>query len=575
MNDARAETIRLAELLRRERHAMAEFLVALSAFDAGRRWEELGYASLFDFLRRELKLSAGAAQNRKAAAGLIARFPEVEAALRRGELCLSSASQVAKVLTPENAAEVLPRFFGKSARDAELVAASIRPVEDPPRREFLVTAVRANPNREASGGPVLEMAGVAPDAVNLTSGAFHACETTSAAAAPPLAPATTGGPWTRSAGSSASTRCPPVAIPDRPRIKPLDAERARVNMTVSRRLLDKLAAARDALTHSHPGASEETILELGLDLIIDRHRKRRGIGAKPRKRGDGAADAPAPVAASVPAPVAASGPVPVVAGSAPGPTASAPEVAGSAAAGVGAHLTSGRVADSAGVSRATTHGGGPAETQHATTALVDDDKSEPPPPPPPRDRSRHVPAAVWRGVWERDQGRCVWPLENGGVCGSTYRLELDHVGGAALGAGTSVDGCRLLCKGHNLLHARALYGDAVMDRYLRPTGGPRSAEPVAAYGAGLDERTCSVARTAGRPEPGSSIQLPGQVTHQGHHRRGGADVDEDTPAVARTAGPPDRGLANAQRHLTAAPGGQPSPSVLLLRPLLERPRARV
>ncbi len=55
-------------------------------------------------------------------------------------------------------------------------------------------------------------------------------------------------------------------------------------MTVSRRLLDKLAAARDALSHSHPGASEEEILEVGLDLILQRHAKRRGIGAKPRAK---------------------------------------------------------------------------------------------------------------------------------------------------------------------------------------------------------------------------------------------------------------------------------------------------
>ena len=84
-----------------------------------------------------------------------------------------------------------------------------------------------------------------------------------------------------------SAPVPPIAAPalspiDRPRVKPLDAERARVNMTVSRRLLDKLAQARDALSHSHPGASEETILELGLDLILERHAKRRGLVKKPR-----------------------------------------------------------------------------------------------------------------------------------------------------------------------------------------------------------------------------------------------------------------------------------------------------
>ena len=116
---------------------------SLAVFDRERRWVELGHASLFSFLRRELGLSAGAAQYRKTAAELVQKYPEVEVALRHGRLCLSSVIELAKVLTPENAAEVLPRFFGLSSRDAAFVAASIRPVENAPRRDFLVRPVRA------------------------------------------------------------------------------------------------------------------------------------------------------------------------------------------------------------------------------------------------------------------------------------------------------------------------------------------------------------------------------------------------------------------------------------------------
>ncbi len=67
-------TARLADLLSRERSAMADFLVALSDFDQGRRWNELGYASLFDFLHRELGLSKGAAHYRKVGAGLVQKL---------------------------------------------------------------------------------------------------------------------------------------------------------------------------------------------------------------------------------------------------------------------------------------------------------------------------------------------------------------------------------------------------------------------------------------------------------------------------------------------------------------------
>ena len=99
--------------------------------------------------RRELGLSAGAAQYRKTAAELVQRYPEVGAALRDGRLCLSSVIELAKVMTPENAAEVLPRFFGLSSRDAAFVAASLRPVEDAPRREFIVTPVRSIADRKS------------------------------------------------------------------------------------------------------------------------------------------------------------------------------------------------------------------------------------------------------------------------------------------------------------------------------------------------------------------------------------------------------------------------------------------
>src|SRR5512146_1851751 len=92
----------------------------------------------------------------------------------------------------------------------------------------------------------------------------------------------------------------------------------------------------------------------------------------------------------------------------------------------------------------------------------------------------HVPADVARAVWERDHGCCAWKLENGQVCGSTYQLELDHIDGWALGAGMTVEELRLLCKHHQDVHARALYGDALMNRYTRPKG-PGCSEPVASY----------------------------------------------------------------------------------------------
>ncbi len=135
MNDtnlavARASSRHLADLLRREHVALADFLVALSEFDRMGAYRRLGFANLFEYLLRELKVSRGAAHYRKVAARLVARFPEIVEPLRDGRLCLSSIVQLAKVMTEANRAEVLPKFFHCSKQ----VAVEIMPAAVVPRR---------------------------------------------------------------------------------------------------------------------------------------------------------------------------------------------------------------------------------------------------------------------------------------------------------------------------------------------------------------------------------------------------------------------------------------------------------
>ncbi len=86
--NAHALSARLADLLRAEQGAMADFLLALADFDQRRLWVDLGYKSLFAYLHRELGLSRSAAHYRKTVVELIQRFPQVEAAFRSGKLCL-------------------------------------------------------------------------------------------------------------------------------------------------------------------------------------------------------------------------------------------------------------------------------------------------------------------------------------------------------------------------------------------------------------------------------------------------------------------------------------------------------
>jgi hypothetical protein len=362
MDHARALSSRLLDLLRREQGAMADFLVVLAAFDQQRAWVALGYTSLFYYLHRELKLSAGAAFHRKTAAELIQRFPEIAEPLRDGRLCLSSVCELAKVLTPENRAEVLPRFFHASKQEAKAVAAEIAPREVVPQRAVVTTLPTAAATMSGLfAGPGLPK----PPALEVSQ-PFHPGETR-VESARPLEPAAS------------------VAAPAAPRSssEPLTADLRRLHVTVSKRFMEKLDAARDALSHSHAGADVEAILEIGLDLVIERAAKRKGIVAKPGR--------------AAPSPEACDGEDPA-----------------------------------------------------------------------------SIPAAVRREVWIRDGGRCRWPTSDGGVCGSTCRVQFDHIHPRARGGRSTVANLRLLCATHNDLAARQAFGDAWMDRFTGAGRGDRA-----------------------------------------------------------------------------------------------------
>jgi 5-methylcytosine-specific restriction endonuclease McrA len=141
--NAREWSLRIAELLRRERAALADVLLALAEFDRRGLHRELGFASLFDYLHRELGLSRGAAHYRQVATRLV----EAE----------------------ENRHEVLPRFFRRSRQEARQVAVEIRPAEVVPRRTVVtlgpVPAAGGTGNR---GSSTVELELARPSAVPRT-----------------------------------------------------------------------------------------------------------------------------------------------------------------------------------------------------------------------------------------------------------------------------------------------------------------------------------------------------------------------------------------------------------------------
>jgi 5-methylcytosine-specific restriction endonuclease McrA len=344
---ARESSRQLSTLLRHEQGAMADFLVALADFDRRGLWRDLGHSCLFYYLQRELRLSDGAAHFRKVAARLIQRFPEVVEPLREGRLCITSIVELARVMTPENREETLPRFFHMSKRQAKAVAAAILPAAVIPRRE-VVTAV-ATVVRSEVRPPELR-----PD------------ETLASTPEREAAP----------------------ALPMR--VEPLTANESRIHMTVTAQFLEKLEAARRGHGHVQPGATKEQVIEAALDLLLEKQAKRRAEVKRPQRN----------------------------------PRPAKPD---------------------------------------------------------------HVTATVKREVWARDGWKCQWPVNGGGVCGSTTRLEIDHVVPRGKGGPSTVANCRLTCKVHNQYSARQVYGDDHMDLFTR--GVPHASEPVAAWCTGESPST--------------------------------------------------------------------------------------
>jgi 5-methylcytosine-specific restriction endonuclease McrA len=285
--------------------------------------------------------------------------------------------QLARVLTRENEAEVLPRFFGRSAREAAELAAELLPRAEPPMRA-LVTPLAAP--RPASLPIPRPMEGPQPSLVDLAQHALAPCQGLSVDAPHPTAlpPA----PLHTYEVPVPDRVAPPRQDPPRPaEIEPLTAELRRLHLTVSKGFLQKVATARTGLSHALPRATTEQILEAALDLLLERQARRKARVKRPRRTGK----------ASTPTPTSSGRP--------------------------------------------------------------------------------HIPAEIEREVRLRDGDRCQFPLDVGGVCGSTWQVELDHVVPLALWGPTIAANLRCACAAHNRYAAELLLGAAsasIRRRKARP-----------------------------------------------------------------------------------------------------------
>ncbi len=455
---------------------MAEFLVTLADFDHRRGWELLGHASLFAFLISDLPLSKSAAYYRKSAAQLLQGFPEVVEPLRDGRLCLSTIGELSKVLTEENRAVVAPRFYGLSSREAQEVVAELQPRQVPSTRMVVTRAFHQSvAPRAGDTQPLLTFASAAAFAPESAFTAERHPDVVPLSRVPTPGIANGGGDR---------------LVATRDQIVPLTADLRRVHFNVGKQVVKKLEAAREGLSHAIRGATMEQVLEVALDLLLEKQARARGLVKRPRSVVPNTTPSatPRPTVTPTVLPIVTLAATPIVT---PKPIQAAAPAAAPAPAAVPAPPTTTTVTSTAPprpTPTADTAASGTA-TATPTSIMATAEGNQPslwnssvarPEGRTTDRRSGHretIPAAVRRAVWERDAGRCTWPLDSGGCCGSTRRLELDHRLPWAHGGSPTVEGLRLLCAAHNRLAARQAFGARCVGRYARRTPPDRARRP--------------------------------------------------------------------------------------------------
>jgi len=125
--DSEALARRLHDLVGDERRVQVDFLLYLDEFDRRQVFLGLGFGSLWDYCRKALHLREGAAGRRIGAMRVLRRFPRLEAPLRDGRLCLSTASLLGQILTDENLDELVGRAAFLTKAEVEHLVVPVRP----------------------------------------------------------------------------------------------------------------------------------------------------------------------------------------------------------------------------------------------------------------------------------------------------------------------------------------------------------------------------------------------------------------------------------------------------------------
>ena len=416
---------RIKELSAVEHHIEAVVSDHLREIERRRLYLTLGCSSMFDYAVRELGYSTGAAWRRLKTMRLCAEVQGARTRLQEGTLTLDAAAQLQHAFERQRRKQ----SQGGGGSCARSGAGSGR------------ATPTMTPEAERPAAPVLDLA---------------ARESLVAQAA---------GKSTRQVQEMLAEVDPDLAAPT-DRMRPLGAGRWELKAVIDDDCQRGLEQLKGLLSHVDPQMTTGQLLGRLVQEALDRHdpsRPPRGRRGGRRSAEVAATSAPkdpaAPHATAVRVPRTAQ----------PAGAVSSPDVAPARRP-----AAASRTAEAAGATSAPKDAAGPDTAAAAGTATSAPKVGGSPPrqaappaprtvpatagaaPPQPQVRSRAIPAAVRRQVWERDRGCCSYvDRASGRRCGSRHLLEIDHVVPYALGGSAEPDNLRLLCAAHHRhRHAR-------------------------------------------------------------------------------------------------------------------------
>jgi 5-methylcytosine-specific restriction endonuclease McrA len=144
---------RTRKLAESERRISVAILHHLAEIDRRRAFAKLGYGSLWDYTLKELKYSEGAAYRRISAMRALCNHPELEGKIQKGDLSVSTVSQVQSFLksgretanmnfSKEEKAAIFRNCESKSSREVTRELLAISPIAFKVQKERAITENR-------------------------------------------------------------------------------------------------------------------------------------------------------------------------------------------------------------------------------------------------------------------------------------------------------------------------------------------------------------------------------------------------------------------------------------------------